>query len=191
MITGGMMETIHGKLFNHKELDVKTEMREFFQGTDFSEKKGLIFVQRKLRRDPLTNKRFPCSCNLSLNTSGQDNCPYCDGIGYLWDEKIIESYLYNKRYISFTNSYTFSRAVGRDFNEQYIFLTDSKYRIEEGDRLLELKKDSEGKITTPLNIDIEFLITANRYMGIAHNQGEYTLAVGEIMSRNDHVNTKL
>ena len=111
----------------------------------------------------------------------------CKGVGFLWDEKIIESYLYNKRYISFTNSHTYSRALGRDFNEQYIFLTKYKYKIEEGDSLLELKKTDNGRIAIPLNVDIEFLITANRYMGVVKNLGEYTLAVGEIRVKGDHV----
>ena len=115
----------------------------------------------------------------------------CDGIGYLWDDKFIEAYLYNERYISFTNSYNFTKAVGREFNEQYIFITKHTNRIEEGDMMFELKKDDNGKIISPFNIDIEFLITANKYMGFIRNLGEYTLAVGEIMNRNDYVRTKL
>jgi intein/homing endonuclease len=115
----------------------------------------------------------------------------CDGIGYLWDDKFIEAYLYNERYISFTNSYSFAKAVGRGFNEQYIFITRHTNRIEEGDMMFELKKDDNGKIISPFNIDIEFLITANKYMGFIRNLGEYTLAAGEIMNRNDYVGTKL
>jgi hypothetical protein len=57
--------------------------------------------------------------------------------------------------------------------------------------MFELKKDDNGKIISPFNIDIEFLITANKYMGFIRNLGEYTLAVGEIMNRNDYVGTKL
>ena len=185
------MDTLVGKLFNSKELDLRTEMDELFSGEDFSEKKGVIFVHRKLKRNPLTNKRVPCSCNTSLTVSGEKGCPYCDGIGYLWDDKFIEAYLYNERYISFTSSYSFAKAVGREFNEQYIFITKHTNRIEEGDMMFELKKDDNGKIISPFNIDIEFLITANKYMGFIRNLGEYTLAVGEIMNRNDYVGTKL
>lgn len=191
MTTGGTMDTLVGKLFNSKELDLRTEMDELFSGEDFSEKKGVIFVHRKLKRNPLTNKRVPCSCNTSLTVSGEKGCPYCDGIGYLWDDKFIEAYLYNERYISFTSSYSFAKAVGREFNEQYIFITKHTNRIEEGDMMFELKKDDNGKIISPFNIDIEFLITANKYMGFIRNLGEYTLAVGEIMNRNDYVGTKL
>lgn len=115
----------------------------------------------------------------------------CDGIGYLWDDKFIEAYLYNERYISFTNSYSFAKAVRREFNEQYVFITKHTNRIEEGDMMFELKKDDNGKIISPFNIDIEFLITANKYMGFIRNLGEYTLAVGEIINRNDYVGTKL
>lgn len=115
----------------------------------------------------------------------------CDGVGYLWDDKFIEAYLYNERYISFTNSYSFAKAVGREFNEQYIFITRHINKIEEGDMMFELKKDDNGKIISPFNIDIEFLITANKYMGFIRNLGEYTLAVGEILNRNDYVGTKL
>lgn len=181
------MDSITGKIMSEKELDIRTEMDEFFSGEDFSEKKGVIFIHRKIRRDLVTNQRELCSCNKSYTGSGEKNCPYCKGVGFLWDEKIIESYLYNKRYISFTNSHTYTRALGRDFNEQYIFLTKYKYKIEEGDSLLELKKTDNGRIAIPLNIDIEFLITANRYMGAVKNLGEYTLAVGEIRVKGDHV----
>ena len=50
MITGGMMDTLLGKLFNSKELDLRTEMDELFTGEDFSEKKGIVFIHRKLKR---------------------------------------------------------------------------------------------------------------------------------------------
>ena len=59
MTTGGMMETIHGKLFNGTELDIRTEISELFSGVDFSEEKGIIFIHRKLIRDS-KNKRIKC-----------------------------------------------------------------------------------------------------------------------------------
>jgi len=189
MTTGGMMETIHGKLFNGTELDIRTEISELFSGIDFSEEKGIIFIHRKLIRDS-KNKRIKCSCNSGANVGGQKDCPYCDGIGYKWEELFIKSYLYNKRYISFTSSFSFVKSQARAFNEQYIFITEHTNKIEEGDHIFELKKDVDGKIITPFVIDIDFLITANKYMSMVRNIGEYTLAVGEIVNRNDYVDAR-
>ena len=186
MIIGGMMDSIVGRLFNDKELDFEYELSELFKGLDFEKEKGITFLHRKINRDSM-NKKEKCSCNTTTFKSGQSSCKLCDGIGYLWTENFIKSYLYNERYISFTMSYTFTKSTGREFNEQYVFITDKKNKLEEGDVLYELEKDNNGKIKYPFVAKIEYLITANRYMGIVQNKAEYTLAVGEIVNRNDYV----
>lgn len=186
MITGGTMDSLVGRLFNEKELDLGYELSELFSGLDFEKDKGIIFVHRKMNRDEY-NKKEKCSCNSDVFKSGQSSCKFCDGVGYLWTEKFIKSYLYNERYISFTMSYSFTKSTGREFNEQYIFITEKENKLEEGDVLYELEKNDNGKIKYPFVAKIEYLITANRYMGVVQNKHEYTLAVGEIVNRNNYV----
>lgn len=181
-----MMDTILGKLKGNKELDIRLELKELFEGIDFSKDKGITFLHRKIRIDN-KGKRVKCYCNTVETNSGKTGCPNCDGEGYVWDEKFIKAYPYNERYISFTTSYNFTKNTGREFNESYIFLSEFKNKIENGDRLYEFEKDQNGKIITPFIPRIEFLITANRYIGIVENTDEYTLAVGEIVSRNDYI----
>ena len=180
------MDSLLIKLKRKEELDIKTELKELFSGKDFSKEKGLIFLHRKIRIDS-NGKRIKCFCNTSDTNSGKTNCYNCDGEGYLWDEKFIKAYPYNERYISFTTSNTFTKNIGREFNESYIFLSESKNRIENGDRLYELEKNENGNIISPFIPRVEFLVTANRYVGIVENLDEYTLAVTEIVSRNDYI----
>ena len=110
----------------------------------------------------------------------------CDGVGYLWDEKFIRSFIYNKRYMSMADSTTFYEEMGRANTESFIFITKHTNMLYEGDYIIEYSKDDTGKVKFPFIVDTKFIVTASKEMGAVRNLNEYILATANVVFRHDY-----
>lgn len=127
----------------------------------------LIWI--KYRRDSQYN-RIPCpSCNVNYGyKEGQYGCPYCKSLGYLWDEELIEGYLYRKGSSKETNSYAMPSFAGRSDTSSFILITtkDTKPRL--GDKIHIIDLLPNGNIAIPILKTEDLVVTYDREYKASH-----------------------
>lgn len=149
---------------NSKEIDVRDEVERFFNGDDFGTEKFHVLLQRKIRIDtdkyPYINKIKCNTCNHDYNNSGTVGCPSCDGVGYLWDEKLIVGYMYRPQQIRLSDQYSNFSQIGRNDSPSFILITPKEYRVALGDYVYSIDTTDDGGIHMPL-------IKTNKYLAVS------------------------
>lgn len=189
-MTLGNIRAFSDRMRGVLELDIAEELGEFFSGEDFGKEKGDILILRKYRRDNNLS-RIPCAgCNnLASIQGGIEGCPYCQGFGYIWDEQVVEGYVYSKKHASFGASFNFAREYSRTFSDKYMVVLENKHKAYEGDHIYTLNKTSDGKIVMPMKRSYGMIVATAPDIGIVHNKREFTLLIMDIMVKNEYIKT--
>ena len=187
-MTLGNIRAFSSRMDDITELDIAEELSEFFSGKDFGEKKDNILILRNYRRDENLS-RVPClACNnIASIQGGIEGCPYCQGFGYIWDEKIVEGYVYSKKHASFGASFNFAREYSRTFSDKYMVVLENKHKAYEGDHIYTLDKTSDGKISIPMKRSYGMIVATAPPIGIVKNEKEFTLLIMDIMVKNEYI----
>lgn len=138
-----------------KEGDMRQELINMFDGTSTEIPKAQRGVYRRMRTDS-AGALVPCSC-VDVDTGEPDRdppCPFCDGMGYLWDEVWFD-------YYKIVTGIEAALSLREDYEEpgtlnvpRVTFYT--KYDIspviirgQVFDRIVEVERDVEGNVTRP------------------------------------------
>lgn len=135
-------------------------------------------IHRRFRRNEL-EERLPCpGCNptASGTVEGDLGCPYCKGLGWLWDDKIITGWLYSFDTRKANMDLTSPTPAGRDSDKDFKIVTIGDYYIHPGDYIFDVKLDKNKRIHMPLILQERFLcIYSDRYTSNGSNS-EYNVA---------------
>ncbi len=135
------------------EIDLRSELDEFFFGYNSGVRHGNFVLIRRMRRDS-TGKKIACSCLHPITREADPDCSFCssgsgDAEGYLWSE---------------TWAWSFSTYGGGDGGliNRIINMPPGQLRVDfkvfyfrydvdirYGDKIVEVRLDEEGNITLP------------------------------------------
>jgi len=77
-------------------IDLRQEIYKIFRGGDGIKGIGQLIIHRKVRMDD-NGDYIRCICYDKVSGDhGIDNCPYCHGLGYLFDERLVIGYITDK-----------------------------------------------------------------------------------------------
>lgn len=160
----------------NRELNLREEIAQFFEGDDFGMPKYNILLQRSLRKTS-DNKLIRCNCWNTTSQEGRIGCPDCGGVGTLWDEKLLTGYVYRSQYIKQAIALSYVQPVGRAENSTFQMISPAQFPIDDGDFIYTLKYNEEGMIELPpLVIDSYRIVSADK-MQLDHNRTEYYISV--------------
>lgn len=174
-ITTSRLSSIQNRLFSTEvELDLSKELRELFFGDDFGLNKGVIVKHKSFRTD--NSKKVKCSCNTRNIDTGLENCPYCFGDGYLFDEKFIEVFLSGNKRTNFFKDNEYRIKSNRSDTDLLYVAYENKYKIKEMDKIFTLTKDNSGEILLPISTNTEYLAVDVQDRGFDYNGISYRIA---------------
>lgn len=166
-------------MFQHPELNLAEEVYDLlFTDKDCSPIFS-PFIWRKFRRDA-SNRKIRCaSCNKDDNpyVEGQKECPYCLGLGFTFDEKIISGYLYKQGVTRDFGNLWMNTSAGTTDVSRYILFTDNKVSLGLEDRVLLPDMDDGGRIKVPLNINESCKCSYSRYFKASQNRSDFNVAL--------------
>lgn len=130
------------------EVDLRLEFDKLVFGDpeSGSPPHGHWILVRHARRDD-ENIPLPCPCTgAHVYTDPDPTCVYCDGEGYLWDEKWYWAYSQQTGDMSNSLKYLPFGAVKVDYRTFYLRFDTP---ILHGDKIVEVRLDTEGKPLVP------------------------------------------
>ena len=168
-------------MYQTPELDIAKEFEDLLlTDTDCSPLKTL-FIFKKMKRDARGNAKACNSCN-SAGTKwveGSSDCPYCEGLGYQWDEGKAYGWFYKKSVLSDRNLMSSTPAVVGTtiFNKQYL-VVPKEIVLRQGDYILKLLLDNDNKPLIPIQLDDMYQVSEselNRSTSISSQFNTVTL----------------
>lgn len=163
------------------ELDLRQEVADFFNGKDFGNEKFNVFLHRQIRIDdtkyPYINRIKCPTCNHDYNNEGKIGCPTCDGIGYLWDEKLIIGYIYRPQHIRLADQLSKFSNIGRMDNPAFVIVTPHKYKVKTGDFVYAISTQDNGGIVIPLVKTHRYMCTSGLNLRLDFNKVEFNSSV--------------
>lgn len=139
-------------MFQNPEIDISKEILELLYTDKDCTPIAKPFIHQSIRVDEKDRPLQCPSCNSGINGTkeGQPDCPYCLGMGFLWDEYIVSGWFYKPNLRTASRAYGYPESVGRDLDKHARLLTLPDVYVKEGDRVFELKVDSDKNIAIPL-----------------------------------------
>ena len=137
------------------------------------------YIWRKFRRTEANRKVRCSSCNKEDNpyVEGQQECPYCLGLGYTFDEILFSGYLYKQGVTRDFGNLWMKTTVGTTDVSRYLLFTDSKVSIGLEDRILISDLNNAGKIAIPLKINESCKCTYSRNFKASQNKADFNVAL--------------
>lgn len=165
-------------MFQTPELIITDELRDLLFSTKDATPLQTPFLHKRYRRD-FDGGKLPCpSCNAGISGTreGRKGCPYCKGDGYLWDELIIEGWLFRANIRTAISSYDMPTQAGIDLNKEIRFLTMPEIFINEGDIISKIKIGTNKKISIPLTRHEEYLCYFSERFASNQSDSEFNIA---------------
>jgi len=159
-----------------EEISLQDELIDFINGKDFGKEKKRVFILRQLRRDN-NGDLIPCVCKDELANEGLQDCHYCEGIGYYWDEKIITGFLYDPTKRKINTVLEINKEAGRKDRYEIRFMTDFNVYIHQYDRLFEPDLTVDGFVKIPIKYVNKYIILENIYKRMDYGRLEYNYSV--------------
>lgn len=151
-----------------------------FEGEDCTPLFHPIII-RKIRKKDGYQVRCPsCSPTLHGVKQGMKNCPYCKGIGLLWDDKIADGWVFRNTFLSSKNtSVGIPLEVGDNDMRMAYAATHKSIFLDTGDYIIVPTLDLKGRMVIPLVIRDFFKVidSAKR----ATNQRESEFNISKVM----------
>ena len=157
------------------ELNIKEELDLFLDGTDFGTPKYNVFVLRKTR---LGGDGHRINCGTCWNHETQEGrlgCPDCDGVGYLWDEKLIIGYIYRPQYIRLTDEMQHATGVALSQNKSMTLITPIQFKFSDGENVILPYLTDDGAIMAPIKVQEKYIITAAQVIRLDNGKAEYNI----------------
>lgn len=110
------------------------------------------FIHRKMRRT-VDGDKVPClSCNVKVsgNREGKLDCPYCSGVGYLWDEAIEEGFFYNQTFLKGKRNTGSPAPVGKSEVSLGALVTSRDLFVDIEDAVFSLMLNRDKRIKIPM-----------------------------------------
>jgi hypothetical protein len=164
------------KYGDYQEISLREELVELITGDDFGEEKFIPHVLRKIRIDNKQNK-IRCTCWDPISNEGRQGCPFCDGIGSLWDESIVAGFMYFLTKKKLSNTEVYSNQPGRSEKYDLAFISPSDLRLREGDRIYIPSVTEEGFFVIPLYMESEFFVINYTDFRLGNGRVEYSRSV--------------
>ena len=166
-------------MFQSPELNIAEEVYDLlFTDKDCSPIHS-PFVWRKFRRTK-DNRKVRCSsCNKadSSYVEGQQECPYCEGLGYIFDEVLISGYLYKQGVTRDFGNLWMKTTAGTTDVSRYLLFTDKIVVIGLEDRIMLPDLDENGRVAIPLNINETCKCTYSRNFKASQSKADYNVAL--------------
>lgn len=161
------------------ELKIDKEFEDLiFNGADCTPLFHPVIV--RILRTKEGGLRVNCpSCNRSVNgvIQGERDCSYCHGIGYLWDEKIIDAWVFRSTFLSSKNSSLgIPLDVGdNDFKLAYI-ATRKNLFLDTGDYAIVPNLLPNGRIQIPITTKETFKVIDSSKRATNQLESEFNIA---------------
>lgn len=161
-------------------LDLSQELHQLLFTDEDTDAIKRPLIWRRFRRQEGTTKKINCSaCNPSENSGyieGQYGCPYCSGEGYLWDEQLIEGYLYKQNEGKDRYNLNMASEAGKTNSTFNVLVTlfDTAPVIE--DTIQVLSVDSDSRIAVPINIELSQKVVYSRYLRASRNSKDFNIS---------------
>lgn len=130
------------------EIDLREQFDDLIFGSNTRVGKGHLLVIRHMRREA-DGKATACTCLDPMSFQCDPDCPYCLGEGYLWDETW---YMGRSQFLGsdggLGNRYRFL-PPGEVRADTKVFFFRYDVPIQYGDKIVEMKLDSEGAPVVP------------------------------------------
>lgn len=177
-------------MFQTPELKLDKEFEDLlFTSTDCTPL-AVPLVYRKIRQHPTTGavKCPGCNAKASGIIEGERTCPYCDGLGYLWDESIIKGWIYLKNNTKVTGGGNPLEMGESDFNTFYL-ATKKDLLVVNDDYVRTIKLDSNKNIVMPLTYVETYKVYDSKVFASNQTNSEFNVAkIGSTMSLSRHDN---
>ena len=166
-------------MFQNPELNLAEEVYDLlFTDTDCSP----IFspyIWRKFRRTDNNRKERCSACNRDDNpyVEGQQSCPYCLGLGFTFDEKLISGYLYKQGVTRDFGNLWMKTNIGTTDVSRYILFTDNRTSVGLEDRILIPNLDENARIAVPIDITEICKCSYSRYFKASQNRADFNVAL--------------
>lgn len=159
-----------------EEISIQDEIISFISGEDFGEQKNTPHIHRALRRDKY-NEPIKCTCWDKVANEGVDGCPYCDGVGFYWDESIIPGiiFLLNKRKL--VSAMSIEVEAGRKDDYEMAFICPYNINMVQRDGILIPHMTNQGMIKYPVEIDQTYYIVEVVNRRLDHSRKEYSMSI--------------
>lgn len=135
------------------------------------------FLWKRFRRVESGAKEFCPSCN-PINSGiieGQLGCIYCEGLGYLWDEVLIQGYTYQQNSGRDKYNLGMKANVGRADNTQLMLVTPGTWKPEKEDFITDLMVNEYGQIQVPIELGDTYKVIQNRVLRASKNKVDFYL----------------
>jgi hypothetical protein len=137
------------------EIDLRDELAQTINGSDYEISKGQLYILRRMRRVPDTDALIPCSCFNPQTKEGSSDvfCPYCHGEGHLWDEEWFNGIrIRNRRAMVGKNDSIDQAIAGYLYPELAYIYTAYDLCPTTHDRVIMAQMDVEGYTQWPVKI---------------------------------------
>lgn len=110
------------------------------------------FIHRKMRRNSEGEKILCKSCNIEISgvKEGKPDCPYCAGIGYMWDESIQQGFFYNQTFLKGKRNTGSPSPVGKSEVSLGALVTNRDLFLDIEDAVYSLMLDRNKYIKMPM-----------------------------------------
>ena len=130
------------------EVDLRVELDNLFFGTDDNPTRHSWPVVIRNFRTDANNNKIPCTCWDERTTSHDPDCSFCFGEGFLADENWQMTYSHHAKSSGLFNKYE-SIPPGELRADQVIYYFRFDTQIEHGDKIVNMKLDTEGAVIVP------------------------------------------
>lgn len=163
-------------MFQNPELIIHKELYDLlFTDTDCTPLQ-LPYIHRKFRRDSNFNRvRCPgCNEGTSGSKEGLIDCPYCKGEGYLWDDVLIQGWMFDHS-SSHNTSLGSPTEAGYKVEGYKKLVTLSNHFVREKDYVYDPVLDENHKIIFPIQLDRKFICTYSEKYTSNGSDSQYSL----------------
>jgi len=163
-------------------IDLRYHIYKILRGADGNPGIGQLLIHRKVRQDS-NGDYIRCVCyDKTSGDHGIDNCPYCHGLGYLFDDSLVLGYIverissfYDKEKIPFDPGII-------DSGKHYVILEWTTHPSEK-DLILEPMYDTENNIIQPVKIYRKWKISAVNPIRGDYGRVEYYVCIIDYYKR--------
>lgn len=166
-------------MFQSPELLLHEEMRELLFTDRDCTPLFVPFIHRKIRRSVEDNSKIPClSCNVVFSgvREGQVDCPYCDGVGYLWDESVQEGFFYKQAFLKGKKNTGSPSPIGKAEVSLGAIVTHKSLFLEIEDGVASLLLRQDKRIAIPFRKLFKYSVYFSNRLSSNQTDSEFNIA---------------